>query len=244
MNGEDVVTGMLSALLLGFFVGMQHALEPDHLAAVASMISGKTSIKSMIKHGIAWGLGHTSTLLLVSAAVFVAGMGISGVVSRWLEFGVGLMLVGLGGHVIWRLHGERWHIHKHSHGSDQPHLHFHSHHGENAPHSLLRHDHSHAALPLRALAVGVMHGMAGSAALIVLTAAAFASLAAALTYVLIFGLGTVAGMALLTAGMAFPMSWSARAINPVYVGLQLAIGVATTSLGFFIVYDNSSYLTG
>lgn len=231
-------------MLLGFFVGMQHALEPDHVAAVASMIGGKSSIKSMIKHGIAWGVGHALTLLLVCTTAFVAGMSISGAVSRWLEFGVGLMLVGLGTHVIWRLHRERWHVHKHSHGSDRPHLHFHSHHGENAPHSPLRHDHSHMALPWRAVAVGVMHGMAGSAALIVLTATAFASLAAALTYVLIFGLGTVAGMALLTAGMAFPMSWSARAINPVYVGLQLAVGVATSSLGAFIIYDNGSYLIG
>lgn len=238
------MTGLLSALFLGFLVGMQHALEPDHVAAVASMISGKSSIRSMIRHGIAWGVGHASTLLLVSATVFVAGMGMSSMVSRWLEFGVGLMLVGLGSHVIWRLHRERWHIHKHSHGSSRPHLHFHSHRGENASHSLLRHNHSHAALPWRAMAVGVMHGMAGSAALLVLTATAFATLAAALTYVLVFGLGTIAGMALLTAGMAFPLSWSARAVNPVYAGLQIAIGVATTSLGFFIVYDNGNYLLG
>lgn len=235
---------MLSALLLGFVIGMQHALEPDHVAAVASMIGGKSSIKSMVKHGIAWGIGHASTLLLVSAMVFVAGMGISNMLSRWLELGVGLMLVGLGSHVIWRLHRERWHIHKHSHGNDRAHLHFHSHHGENARHSLLRHDHFHTALPLRAVAVGVMHGMAGSAALILLTATAFGSLATALAYVLIFGLGTIAGMTLLTASMAFPMLWSARAINPVYVGLQLAIGIATSSLGAFIIYDNGSYLIG
>lgn len=235
---------MLSALLLGFLVGMQHALEPDHVAAVASMISGTSSIKTMINHGIAWGVGHASTLLLVSATVFVAGLGINNMMSHWLEFGVGLMLVGLGCHVIWRLHRERWHIHTHAHGSDRPHLHFHSHQGENAPHSLMHHNHSHAVLPLRAVAIGVMHGMAGSAALVVLTATTFGSLATALTFVFVFGLGTVAGMTLLTAGIAFPLSWSARAINPVYNGLQLAIGIATSCLGVFVIYNNSSYLAG
>lgn len=229
---------MTSALLLGLLIGMQHALEPDHMAAVASMISGNSSVRSMIKHGVAWGVGHATTLFLVSAVVLSAGWGFSGMISRWLEFAVGLMLIGLGAHVLWRLYRDCWHVHLHRHGARQPHIHFHSHRSEKSSHALSSHRHTHGGLPGRAIAVGVVHGMAGSAALVVLAAASFASFGSAMAYVLIFGFGTIAGMALLTAGVAAPLAWSARAMNGVHRLMQLAIGLATVALGSSLAYEN------
>jgi cytochrome c biogenesis protein CcdA len=233
---------MLEALLVGLFVGLQHALEIDHVAAVTSMMSGQKSRLSIVKHGVAWGIGHATTLLAVTLVIVATGQAINDSVAEWLEFAVGLMLVGLGIHVLWRMRRDRIHIHAHRHGDLQLHLHFHSHARDAAPHLESMHRHDHIRLPLRSMAIGTMHGMAGSAALIAVVAASFGNFTSALVYVAIFGLGSIAGMALLSAIMSVPLAWSARTMTITNVVAQSAIGILTISVGLVLAYETKLHL--
>src|SRR4051812_5586582 len=106
---------MLAILSLGFLLGLQHALEADHIAAVSSIAARRSEVTDIVKHGLTWGLGHTLTLFAFAGAALLLGHVIPEVLSRRLETAVGLMLVGLGVHVLWRLWRDRIHFHRHSH---------------------------------------------------------------------------------------------------------------------------------
>src|SRR5262245_24923408 len=119
---------------------MRHALEADHLAAVASLATrGASHRRSTVLRGVAWGVGHTLALLAVGGACLALRLTISTSVSRWLEFGVGLMLLGLGAEIVWRWRRYGVHVHLHRHGDDRVHVHAHSH----APEEREAHDPSH-----------------------------------------------------------------------------------------------------
>lgn len=229
---------MVSILLLGFLIGLHHALEADHVAAVASAASGERSFGGILRHGTFWGLGHAATLLLVGGGVILAGLALSDRLASALESLVGAMLIGLGGWVIFRLWRDRVHFHTHRHADGVVHLHAHSHAGETKPHDPKAHAHRHPGrAPLRSLLVGMTHGMAGSAALVVLAAASLGSQPLSLLYVFVFGLGSVAGMALLSAVIAVPLAYTARALTWAHKGLQAGIGVATAALGAWILIE-------
>jgi len=228
-------------LVLGLLVGMQHAMEADHVAAVSSIAARQSSLRRIVTHGAVWGLGHTLTLMLVAGSAIVLGVALNEVLASWLELIVGVMLIGLGGHVLFILIRERIHFHRHKHKDGTVHFHAHSHQGEEAPHNAARHDHSHPkSLPLKTLLVGMMHGMAGSAALVVLAAATVKSAPIGIAYVVLFGLGSVAGMAALSALIAVPLVWSARALTWANNGLQGAIGTVTVVLGAMVVVESWS----
>ena len=159
---------MFGILGLGFLLGMQHALEADHIAAVSSIAARRSHVGDIVKHGLTWGLGHTLTLFAFAGAAILLGRAIPEGIARPIETAVGLMLVGLGAHVLWRLWRDRVHFHKHGHGDGTIHFHAHSHAGETTPHARTAHVHEHG-FRWRTLLVGLMHGMAGSAALLVLT---------------------------------------------------------------------------
>src|SRR5262249_13179221 len=155
----------------GMLLGMQHALEVDHVAAVSSVVSQRKGIRSISWHGAVWGIGHTLTLLLVAGGCILLKATLDDALAEKLELGVGIMLVGLGAHVLWRLWRDRVHFGSHRHGDGTLHMHAHSHRGEQVAHHRSVHEHEHRELvPWRTLLVGTMHGMAGSAALVVLTA--------------------------------------------------------------------------
>ena len=237
--------GELGILLLGLAIGMQHALEADHVAAVSSIAARQSSVRRIVTLGAVWGLGHTVTLMAVAggAVAFSATIGDSLAVS--LELLVGLMLVGLGAHVVISLVRERVHFHRHRHGDGTTHWHAHSHRGEAQPHDPGRHEHEHRHRPLmRPLLVGIMHGMAGSAALLVLTATTVASVPLGLGYVLLFGLGSILGMAVLSVIIAVPLAWSAHALTWANGALRSGIGFATVALGVLIVGQSLRSLAG
>ncbi len=226
-------------LLLGFFIGMQHAMEADHVAAVSSIASGQSSVSKIVSHGAFWGIGHTATLAAVAGSAIIFGATISDGMSSWLEMIVGVMLVGLGAHVIWRLIRERVHFHSHTHGDGTVHMHAHSHKGETEKHDKTRHAHDHPdALPWRTLAVGLMHGMAGSGALVVLTATQVTTPLTGFLYILLFGVGSIAGMAALSALIAVPLSYTAKSLTWVNWTMRGGIGGVTIILGIFVVMDN------
>ena len=185
-------------LAFGLLLGMQHATEADHLAAVASLAGGERSLRAGMSHGIAWGTGHALTLLLVAGALGFLGWAISPLVAGSMERVVGAMLIVLGIGVMRRLRHEPAHEHRHR-------------------------------LPLRSVAVGMVHGLAGSAALALLASQAMASPAGMLVYIAVFGLGSVLGMALLSGVLAIPLGLTALHRTGVYRILN--VGAALISLG-------------
>lgn len=229
---------MFGILGLGFLVGMQHALEADHIAAVSSIAARRRHVADIVKHGLTWGLGHTLTLFVFAGAAILLGRAIPESVATPLETAVGFMLIGLGAHVLWRLWRDRVHFHQHGHGDGTVHFHAHSHAGETMPHARTAHAHEHG-FRWRTLLVGLMHGMAGSAALLVLTASQASSPAVGLGYVALFGVGSMIGMGALSAVIAVPLAVSARWLTWANRGLQGAVGLATIAIGMMTVYETA-----
>jgi ABC-type nickel/cobalt efflux system permease component RcnA len=226
-----------SILALGFLLGMRHALDADHLAAVATLATRSRSVGHTLLQGVAWGTGHTLTLMLFGGAVLVLGLVLPARAAQALELTVGVMLVVLGADVLYRLWRERVHFHAHRHADGVAHFHAHSHQDESAPHDPARHEHRHPrGFPGRALLVGMVHGMAGSAALILLSLEALRSPTWGLVYIAIFGLGSILGMAALSAAIAVPLRLTSRRLTRAYDGLSAAVGLATLVLGCYIVY--------
>ena len=173
---------MLSLLFIGFLIGMRHALEADHVAAVASLATTSHSLGDAIKQGAVWGLGHTITLFLFGSIVILSDSIIPDRIATGLEFAVGAMLVVLGIDVMRRLRRDKVHFHSHRHDNGIKHFHAHKHTDE-THHTPGNHHHKHSKLfPRRALFIGFMHGMAGSATLIMLTLQTVNSLATGLLY--------------------------------------------------------------
>ncbi len=231
---------MISILILGLLIGMQHALESDHIAAVSSIISGKRSLKQIIFHGAFWGVGHSISLILIAGSAIFIGYKIDGQISNFLEFIVGIMLLMLGAHVIYRLRRDRIHLHFHKHGTKQPHLHAHSHINDQISHKKSSHEHKHnKKIPVKILLVGIMHGMAGSAALLVITAANMGKHELSFLYIIIFALGSIIGMAMLSAIIAVPLKYSARILNFANQTIQTIIGIGTMIFGLMICYQTA-----
>ncbi len=229
---------MFGIIGLGFLLGMQHALEVDHVAAVSSIAARRDNVADIVKHGLTWGLGHTLTLFVFAGAALTLGQAIPENLARPIETAVGIMLVGLGGHVLWRLWRDRVHFHKHRHEDGTVHMHAHSHAGEIVAHARAPHSHAHG-FRWRTLLVGLMHGMAGSAALLVLTVAQAPSVAVGLGYVALFGIGSMIGMGALSTVIAVPLALSARWLTWANQGLQGAVGLITMVIGLRTIVETA-----
>ena len=226
---------MTSLLFLGFLIGMRHALDADHLAAVAAISTKQNSIRSTMRHGAVWGLGHTITLFLFGSTVIWMDSIMPEQMAIYLEMAVGLMLIVLGLDVMRRVVRQRIHYHLHKHQHTGAHFHAHSHAGESS-HEKSAHQHKHdQRFPYRTLFIGLMHGMAGSAALILLTMDTMDSLWTGMVYMLLFGVGSMIGMAIISAIIAIPLQASAKGLTWMHNGLQFTIGVLTLGLGLSIV---------
>jgi cytochrome c biogenesis protein CcdA len=228
---------MLGILGLGFLLGMQHALEADHIAAVSSIAARRSRVSDIIKHGLTWGLGHTLTLFVFAGIAILLGRAIPDTVAKPIEAAVGIMLIGLGAHVLWRLWRDRVHFHRHGHADGTVHFHAHSHAGDALPHARAAHIHEHG-FRWRTLLVGLMHGMAGSAALLLLAVTQATSPAAGLGYVALFGIGSMIGMGVLSAVIAVPLAASARFLTVANRALQGAVGIVTIAIGLVTVAEN------
>jgi len=226
---------MTSLLIIGFLIGMRHALEADHVAAVASLATKQQSLRQAMHQGLAWGLGHTLTLFLIGSIVLWMDTVVPTSLAQLLEFLVGVMLLILGGDVLIRVIRERIHFHKHNHG---PQVHFHAHsHANEGAHQNSAHRHQHRTkFPVRFLLVGLMHGMAGSAAVILLTLDSIQSPWQGMLYILLFGVGSMLGMAVLSIAIAIPLRSSAKGLTWMHNGLQTVIGVFTMGLGLSIMF--------
>jgi ABC-type nickel/cobalt efflux system permease component RcnA len=229
---------MFAVLGLGFLLGMQHALEADHIAAVSSIAARRSEVRDIVKHGLTWGLGHTLSLFAFAGFAILLGQALPEDFARPLETAVGFMLVGLGAHVLWRLWRDRVHFHRHGHSDGTVHIHAHSHAGETVAHARAEHVHAHAhGFRWRTLLVGLMHGMAGSAALLVLAASRASSPAAGLGYIALFGIGSMVGMGALSSVIAVPLAVSARWLTLANHGLQGAVGIVTIAIGITTIAE-------
>ena len=232
---------MSGVLFLGFLIGMSHALEADHLAAVGAMAAGrKNSQKGLALRGAVWGLGHTLTLLAICIGALLWGFKLTDQVAAALEFAVGVMLVLLAFNVLWRMRSKRVHFHAHRHGEGKRHLHAHSHAHTNEGHAQDPHRHTHAqGFPLRALGVGFVHGAAGSAGLLALVVAATQNTVLAIGYVALFGFGSIIGMALLSAVIAWPLGQVETQARRVHRGLSYGAAALALYLGVSVMAETA-----
>lgn len=248
----------LAILAIGFFLGMRHATDPDHVIAVSTIVSRERSIGKAGLIGILWGIGHTLTILVVGAMIIVSGMVIPARIGLTMEFSVGLMLVFLGvlnltGAMNWMSHrfspthppvrGEHAHVHQHN---ARLHLHWHSHteprehHAESlTPPAFLdgRFGRLGAFHTLRPLCVGIVHGLAGSAAVALLVLTTIRQPNWAVLYLLIFGAGTIAGMMLITSLIAVPFSFAGYRFTWLNRALVTGSGLLSVGFGLFVCYQ-------
>lgn len=250
------MTHFLALMALGLFLGMRHATDPDHVIAVTTIVARQRTAAGAAAIGAAWGVGHTLTMLAVGSAIILFGWVIPPRIGLSTELCVGVMLIVLG---IMNLGGvmrsardavmssgslEHVHSHAHKHG-DYVHTHAHGHDPDAHPHSpeqtplgwLDRHFGALGTYRLaRPLVVGIVHGLAGSAAVALLVLATIGNSTWAVLYLLIFGLGTIVGMMLMTAVIVVPFRYSSRQFARVNGGLRIASGAISLAFGLFIAY--------
>lgn len=219
-----------SVLLIGFVLGLQHAIEGDHLAAVSTIVSEKKSLLTASLVGGMWGVGHTISLFAVGALVIFLKLQISKTAEMRLEAVVGGMLIVLGLNALRKIFSaEKIHAHAHEHGTRE-HVHIHTHAAETA-------EASHHRFSPRSIVIGMVHGLAGSAALMLLVVPTIASPTVALLYILIFGIGSIGGMMAMSFLIGLPLHFTARRFMFLNKGIRLAAGVFSLGLGGFIVYQ-------
>ncbi|HJO74080.1 MAG TPA: hypothetical protein QGH84_02555 [Rhodospirillales bacterium] len=236
---------MLSILALGFLIGLRHTLEADHVAAVATLAARTASVRQAVPLGLLWGVGHTLALAGFGLAALLLETAVPQDLALYLELAVGVMLIGLGADVLIRMVRQRIHFHVHRHDGGVVHFHAHGH-DHNLDHDR-NHDHSHVREPvgglrLRAFLIGIMHGMAGSAVLIVLALQAMPSLTAGLMYIALFGAGSILGMVTLSAAIAWPLARWGRPLTWLHNTAYAGTGVLTIGLGIAILFEGGAIL--
>ncbi len=221
-------------LLLGLVLGIKHAVEADHLAAVTTLVTQRSSILGSALVGGLWGIGHSLSLLLAGMVVILLHVQIGEKTALALEMGVAVMLIVLGLNALIKMsRGGKLHLHGHRHG---PLLHSHLHLHDVAPET---EPHTHHGLKLgpRPLIVGMIHGLAGSAALMLLVLTTIPSPLVGFAYIVVFGLGTIAGMMFMSALVGLPVHLTAGRFERAHLALRGLAGIFSLGLGAFMVYQ-------
>lgn len=196
---------LLSALLLGLFLGVRHATDADHVLAVSTLVARRRSPRAALSLGALWGLGHGLTLLVVGGAIILLGLVVPPRLGLLLELGVAVMLIALGAANLVA-----------------------------APHAAAP---AAARNGLRSLGIGVVHGLAGSAAVALLVLSTIHQAGWALVYLLCFGAGTILGMVGLTTAMSVPLAAAARRFGSLEHRLAHVTGALSVAFGIFLVYQ-------
>ena len=220
----------IAVLLIGFVFGLYHAIEADHLAAVSAIVSEHKNVWTASIIGGFWGLGHTISLFVVGALVIFVKFQISASTEGILEGIVGIMLVLLGVNAIRRIFtAEKIHAHTHEHDGHK-HSHVHVHQDEKA-------EASHHRFAPRSVLVGMVHGLAGSAGLMLLVLPTISSAAVALLYIAIFGVGSIAGMMIMSLLMGLPLYFTAQRFVSINKGIRLLAGTFSLVWGALLINE-------
>lgn len=232
---------MLAVLLLGFLVGIRHALEPDHVAAVTTLASRSASLADRIKVAAVWGSGHAASLMVLGGILIALGTTMPERVARGFEIVAGIVLISLGIDVLRRARRQRIHVHVHQHGDGARHLHVHAHPGETR-HDPAAHEHNHVRRLLpRALAVGSLHGLAGSGALVLLSMQLLGSGLRALAYVACFAVGSILGMVAFSVVLSLPLVFAPRLLERTAGKLEAVLGFVTISIGCWMAVQAAAF---
>ncbi len=212
----------VTLLSAGFILGLKHALDADHVAVVSTMVSQTKNLKKSSLLGAWWGLGHTATLLIVGVIILLFKVAIPSRVALGLEFIVGLVVIGFGADLLRKIFRHKIHIHRHEHDGTT-HRHVHSH--------MLQPTHSHNH---RALAIGALHGLAGSAALTLLVLTTVQSTPQGVAFILIFGLGSIISMLMISSIIGLPFLLTKRFAR-MTAAVQTLAGASSMAIGLIIV---------
>jgi ABC-type nickel/cobalt efflux system permease component RcnA len=223
--------GLLSILGLGFFLGIKHAIEPDHVIAVSTIASQSKKLWKSSLAGVFWGIGHTATLFIVGIVLILMKIQISDKWAMSLELLVGLMLVYFGITTIRSF--KNIHVHKHEHYDEDLHKHVHAH--KYIGDHVHVHKHQYNSYS-KSLVMGLIHGLAGSAAMILLTMSTVNSIWEGALYILIFGVGTVVGMLFFTTVIGIPFVLSSNKIGINRTLTQITGGIST-AFGIYYIYN-------
>ena len=238
MEEQLAELGLLAALVLGILLGSKHSLDPDHVVAVSTIVSEYKNPLRSFWVGISWGLGHTTTLLIIGIVIIALRLTIPERMILLFEFAVGVMLVGLGIQVIYSFRKKKVHQHAHGH-EEEAHHHFHSH--SKSPEHVPEHHNTHGIgkpfLRRKSYLVGLVHGLAGSAALTLLVLASIESPIAGLAYILLFGLGSVLSMGIMTVIIGLPFVMSAGRLPNLNRTIQFAVGSLSILFGGLLMYQ-------
>ncbi len=209
-------------LAAGFVLGIQHAFDPDHVVAVSNIVSEnrKLSISSVL--GAAWGLGHTATLLLTGVLMIVFRLSIPSEIVPFIELGIGVLLICLGSINLVKALKISFHSHRHSH--------------QGLSHSHIHETDFHKHPERRSFLVGMVHGLAGSAALMLLVLGTVKSALEGILYILLFGLGSVFGMMIVTTLIGMPFAFTASKFTRLNLVVRAFAGIIGVALGIFIIY--------
>jgi ABC-type nickel/cobalt efflux system permease component RcnA len=226
--------GAVGLLGLGFVLGLRHALDVDHLAAVSTIVTQRRSVWSSSLVGALWGLGHTAALLTAGLLVIGLHVEIPPGVGHVLELGVAAMLIALGLNLLWTLwRGGSLHLHAHEHdGHRHVHLHVHA----PADEGVVHHHHP-IRVGRRPFLVGLVHGLAGSAALMLAVLATIPSRPLALAYVATFGCGSVGGMVAMSALLGMPLALAAERFARAEVALRVCAALGSIAVGVFVAWE-------
>src|SRR6516225_11816384 len=256
----DTIGNLASLLFLGLLLGVRHATDPDHVVAIATIVSRQRNLRGSAMIGAVWGLGHTLTILAVGGAIILFGVVIPPRLGLAMEFGVGIMLIllgvltltGMGGVIreaagfVYEPRREPPHLrdHVHAHG-DYVHRHApsggdeHGHREDETP--LARLDARFRGLALyqwlRPLAVGIVHGLAGSAAVALLVLTLVHDPVWAMAYLSLFGAGTIGGMMVITAGLSAPFAFTSSSLPRFNLRLRVVSGLISFVFGVFLIYE-------
>jgi ABC-type nickel/cobalt efflux system permease component RcnA len=227
---------------LGLVFGLKHATEADHIVAVSAIVSEQRNLLRSALVGALWGIGHTASLIFVGIIVLALRVAVPERVASWLEFGVALMIIALGASALLRGARRRRsdvHLHQHKHdGISHIHIHFHEHEAQHTE-PVAAHSHAVSRIGFKPLLVGAMHGLAGSAALTLLVLTQINSTALGLFYLAVFGIGSIAGMLLMSGLIGLPFWLSARKFNGVHEGMHTVAGALSIVFGLWYAYETA-----
>lgn len=256
-TAEKALLGLLAIVAIGFLLGMRHATDPDHVIAVSTIISREGELKRAALIGATWGIGHTLTILVVGSAIILFRIVFPPRLGLAMELAVGLMLIVLGlknlgplfgwsqqaaaakldlpdeCHADFHAHGDYVHVHRRSA------THVHPHDPQRTPVAVMDRWFKRSGLYqwARPLIVGIVHGLAGSAAVALLVLSTISSTRWAVLYLAVFGIGTVLGMMLITITLGSTMAYGQRRFSRIGHHFGWAAGIISVAFGLFIAYQ-------